>query len=69
MARRLAEWITFPHTAVMATVIMCRVRNLAFTATSALGKERYINGQQEAPLTLCIWRYINEVQNIPSVVE
>ena len=27
----------------------------------ALGRERYINGRQEAPLTLCIWRYINEV--------
>ena len=29
---------------VMATVVMCRVRNPACTATSALGKERYING-------------------------
>ena len=29
---------------VMATVVMCRVRNPACTAASALGKERYING-------------------------
>ena len=33
-----------PVTAVMATVVMCRVRNPACTAASALGKERYING-------------------------
>ena len=61
MMCRLAEWFTFLHTSVMATVVMCRVRNPACTAASALGKERYINGWQEAPLTLCIWRYINEV--------
>ena len=53
--------VTFLHAAVMATVVMCRVRNPACTATSALGKERYINGQQEAPLTLWMWRYINGV--------
>ena len=41
---RLAKWVTFLHTAVMATVVMCRVRNPACTATRALGKERYING-------------------------
>ena len=41
---RLAEWVTFLHTAVMATVVMCRVRNPACTAASALVKERYING-------------------------
>ena len=29
---------------VMATVVMCRARNPACTAASALGKERYING-------------------------
>ena len=40
---------------------MCRVRNLSCTAGSAHGKERYINGQQEAPLTLCIWRHMNEL--------
>ena len=40
----LAEWVAFLHTAVMATVVMCRVRNPACTAASALGKERYING-------------------------
>ena len=61
VACRSAGWVTFLLTAVMATVVMCRVRNPACTATSALGKERYINGWQEAPLTLCIWRYINEV--------
>ena len=41
---RLAEWVTFLHTAVMATVVMCRVRYPACTAASALGKERHING-------------------------
>ena len=40
---------------------MCRVRNPACTATSTLGKECYINGLQTAPLTPCMWRYINEV--------
>ena len=40
------------------TVVTCRVRNPAYTA---IGKERYINGQEEAPPTLRIWRYINEV--------
>ena len=59
--RRLAEWVTFVHTAVMATLVMRRVRNPAYTAASSLVKERHINGQQEAPLTLCMWRYINEV--------
>ena len=44
MACRLAKWVAFLHKAVMATVVMCRVRNPACTATSALGKERYING-------------------------
>ena len=32
-----------------------------YTATSALGNERYINGYQRAPLTIFIWRYVNEV--------
>ena len=58
---RLAERVAFMHTAVIATVVICRVRNPACTVASALGKERYINCWQEAPLTLCIWRYINEV--------
>ena len=40
-ACRLAGWVTFLHTAVMATVVICRVRNLACAAASALGKERY----------------------------
>ena len=31
------------HSYIMATVAMCGVRNPACTATSALGKERYIN--------------------------
>ena len=52
---------TFLHAAtVMATVATCLVRNPACTAASTLGKERHINGWQEAPLTLCMWRYINE---------
>ena len=34
----------FLHTSAMATVVMCRVRNPACTATSTLWKERYING-------------------------
>ena len=61
-ACRLAVRVMFLHMAVMATVVMCRVRNPACTAESALGKERYINGRREAPLTLCIWHYINELQ-------
>ena len=44
VACRLAEWVTFLHMAVMATVVMCRVRNPAGTATSALGKGSFING-------------------------
>ena len=44
-----------------ATVVMCHVRKPAGTAASALGKERYINGEQNAPLMLCTWRYINEL--------
>ena len=48
MACGMAEWVTFLQSAVMATVVVCRVRNPAGTAPSALGKE------------LCIWRYINE---------
>ena len=45
----LAERVTILHTAVMATVVMCRVRNPACVAASALGKViskllRYING-------------------------
>ena len=44
VACRTAEWVAFRGMAVMATVVMCRVRNPACTATSALGKERYING-------------------------
>ena len=59
---RLAEWVAFLHTTIMATVVMCRVRNPACTAASALGKERYINGHQEAPLTPCMWRYTNETR-------
>ena len=51
MACRLAEWVAFLHTAVMATVVMYCARNPACTAASALWKERYINGSQEAPLT------------------
>ena len=43
-ACRLAERVSFLRTAVMATVVMCRVRNPACTSASALGKERYING-------------------------
>ena len=39
----LAKWVTFLHTAVMATVVMCRARNPACTAASALGKGGYIN--------------------------
>ena len=38
MACMLAEKVTFMHTAVMATVVMCRVRYPACTAASALGK-------------------------------
>ena len=60
MACRLAEWVAFLHAAVMATVVMCRVRSPACPAASGLGKERYINALREASLTLCIWRYINE---------
>ena len=41
---RMAEWAAFLYLAVMATVVMCRVRKPACTATSALGKERYVNG-------------------------
>ena len=41
---RLVEWVKFLHEEVMATVIMCGVRNPACTSKSALGKERYING-------------------------
>ena len=36
LARRLTEWVTFLHTAVMATVVMCRVRNPTCTATSVV---------------------------------
>ena len=43
-ACRLAEWMVFLDSVVMATVVTCRVRNPACTAASALGKERYING-------------------------
>ena len=59
--QRSAERVAFLLTAVMATVVTRRVRNPACTAASALGKERHINGQQKAPLTLCMWRYINEL--------
>ena len=44
MGCRLAEWVTFLHMAVMAAVVMCRIRNPACTAASALGKERHVNG-------------------------
>ena len=37
------------------------LQNPACTATSALGEDRCINGQQKAPLMLRIGRYINEV--------
>ena len=37
---RLAEWVAFLHAVVIATVVMCRVRNPACTA-----RERYINGR------------------------
>ena len=46
---------------VEATVVVRRVRNPACTATSTFGKERYINGQEEVPLKLCIRRCINGV--------
>ena len=36
--------VAFLHAAVMAAVVMCRVRNPACTVASALGKEHYING-------------------------
>ena len=36
MAYKVAKLVAFLHTAVMATVVMCRVRNPACTATSAL---------------------------------
>ena len=62
MQYRKRERAGWPNGLRSCTVEMCRVRNPACTAASALGKERYINGWQEAPLTLCIWRYINEVQ-------
>ena len=43
-AHGLAVRVAFLHAAVMAKVVTCRVRNPACSATSALGKERYING-------------------------
>ena len=41
---QVVEWVTFLQTEVMATVVMCRVRNPVCTAKGAHGKERYING-------------------------
>ena len=56
---RLAEWVAILQTEIVATVVMCRVRNPACTSSSALGKERYRNGWQEAPLTLDKWTAVN----------
>ena len=38
------ESLVIPLACIMATVVVCRVRNPAWTAARALGKERYING-------------------------
>ena len=40
----VGRMVAFLHTVVIATVITCRVRNPACTASSALGKEGYVNG-------------------------
>ena len=37
LACRLAEWVAFLHATVMATVVMCRVRNPACTARELPG--------------------------------
>ena len=39
-----AERVAFLHAVLMATVIMCRVRNPACTAASVLEKENFITG-------------------------
>lgn len=56
-----AEWATCLHTMIVVTVAMSLVHNPAWTATSALGKERYINDFKKR-LWWCIWRHLNEVK-------
>ena len=55
VSRRLAEWVAFLHATVIATVVMCRVRNPTCTARE---RPRIINGRSIKKCLHILFGYI-----------